>query len=159
MVLNEKKRARLAEVLALRQDAAAGAGASAPSAPPTNQVVPSPTPLAPIVAIPLAIVRASPTSAPLEKGKRVVEITSDDEDTMEGPCFKRRKAAVVVTSHSSFARCPASFRDHPPSASSPQGLPALWAVVKASLNLFLPPIFPWSFNRSLRASRGVLLMA
>jgi len=56
----------------------------------------------------------------------VVEIVShDDENTMEGPVFKRRWAAVAVTSHSSFARRPASFRDHPLSASSHQGFFAL----------------------------------
>jgi len=74
----------------------------------------------------LATVRASPTPIPLEKGKRVVEIVSDDEeDTMEGPVFKRLKAATTTTSHSSSVRRPASFRDHPPSASSPQGRLAL----------------------------------
>jgi len=52
MVLNEEKRARLAEVLALREEDVADVGASAPSAPPTNQVVPSSPPSAPITAIP-----------------------------------------------------------------------------------------------------------
>jgi len=122
MVLNKEKRARLAEVLALHEEAVADVGASAPSAPPTNQAVPSPTPSAPLAAVPLATVRASPTPAPLEKGKGVVEIVFDDEeDTMEGPVFKRCKVAIAAISHSSSARHLASFRDHPPSASSPQG--------------------------------------
>jgi len=44
---------------------------------------------------------------------------------MEGPDFKRRRVAVAATSHSSSTRRPASFRDHPPSASFPQGVLAL----------------------------------
>jgi len=135
MVLNAEKRARLAEVLSLRDDAAAGAGASAPTAPLATQTIPAPpstqtTPVpassAPITAIPLATAKASPPLAPLEKGKGVVHISSDDEeDTMEGPVFKRRKVATVATSHSSSARHSASFRDHPLSASSPRGPLAL----------------------------------
>jgi len=69
MVLNEEKRAILVEVLALRQDVAANAGASVPSTPPTNQDVPSPTPSAPIAVVPLATVRASPTPAPLRRAR------------------------------------------------------------------------------------------
>jgi len=123
MVLNEEKRVKLVEVLALREEAIADVGASTLLVQPTNQAVPSPTPSAPLAVVPLATVRASPMSCPLEKGKGVVEIVSDDEeDTTEGPIFKRRKAATATTSHSSSARRPASFRDHPPSASSPQVL-------------------------------------
>jgi len=63
---------------------------------------------------------------PIEKNKRVVLITSDDdEDTMEGPAFKMRKTTMVATSHSFSARCPASLRDNPPSASSPPNFLAL----------------------------------
>jgi len=68
---------------------------------------------------------ASPPPAPLEKNKGVVLITSDDdEDTMEGPVFTRRKITTIATSHSSSARRPASLRDNPPST-SPQNLLAL----------------------------------
>jgi len=126
MVLNAEKRARLAEVLSIRDDAAAGAGASAPPAPPATQTTPAPASSAPIAAIPLATVRASPPPTPLEKNKGVVLITSEDEeDTMDGPVFKRRKAATAATSHSSCARRLASLRDYPPSVSSPQGPLAL----------------------------------
>jgi len=65
MVLNAEKRERLAEVLALRDVAVAGAGASTPTAPPIPQTVHAPAPSAPIAAIPLATVGASPTPAPL----------------------------------------------------------------------------------------------
>jgi len=44
---------------------------------------------------------------------------------MEGPILKRRRAAVAATSHSTSVSRPASFSEHPPSASSPQGLFAL----------------------------------
>jgi len=56
----------------------------------------------------------------------VVLIASDDEeDTMEGSVFKRRKTTLVATSYSSSARCPASLRDNPLSVSSPHNLLAL----------------------------------
>ena len=144
MMFNAEKRARVAEVLSIHDDTAAVAGASASPAPLATQTTPVPlstqaTPAtpstqvtlalassAPIVAIPLATVRASLPPAPLKKGKGVVLIASDDEeDTMEGPAFKRRKAAKAATSHSSLAGRPASFRDNPPSSSSPQGPLAL----------------------------------
>jgi len=118
-VLSKEKRARLAEVMALREEAAIGVGASAPSAPNVVLAAPSLAPSAPLVAVPLAAVTASPPPAPLEKGKRVVEIVSDDDaDTMEGPTFKRRSVVVAATSHSSSSRRFSSFRDHPPSTSS-----------------------------------------
>jgi len=62
MVLNEEKRARLADALARRQGALGGTGASDPSAPiDSTQAAPTPTPYAPIATIPLATARASPT--------------------------------------------------------------------------------------------------
>ena len=87
---------------------------------------PVPASSAPIAAIPLATVRASPPPAPIQKVKGVVHIASDDkEDTMEASVFKRHKVATEATSHSSSARRAASFRDNPPSASSPRGPLAL----------------------------------
>jgi len=65
MVLNEEKRARLADALARRQGALGATGASAPSVPIFALVAPSPTLFAPIVAVPLVVVRASPATAPL----------------------------------------------------------------------------------------------
>jgi len=153
MVLNVEKRARLAEVLSVRDNATAKAGASARSASPASpnaplapsiqttptpaspqatpapaspQATPAPTSQVPIAAVPLATARASPPPSPLEKNKGGVLITSDDdEDTMEGPAFKRRKTTMVATSHSSSARRPASLRDNPPSSTSPPNLLAL----------------------------------
>ena len=135
MVFNTEKRASLVEVLSIPDDVATAVSASAPPAPPATQTTPAPpsteaTPAsassAPIAAIPLAAVRASPPPAPLEKGKGVVLIASDDEeDTMEAPVFKRRKAATAATSYCSSTRRLASFRDNPSSASSPLGPLAL----------------------------------
>ena len=55
----------------------------------------------------------------------VLIASDDDEDTVEGPAFKRWKTTMVATSHSSSVRRPASLRDNPPSASSPPNLLAL----------------------------------
>jgi len=50
----------------------------------------------------------------------VVLIPSDeDEDSVDGPVFKRRTTTAVATSHSSSDRRLASLRDNPSSASSP----------------------------------------
>jgi len=39
--------------------------------------------------MPLALVETATSSTPLDKGKRVVEVTSDDdEDSFEGQVFK-----------------------------------------------------------------------
>ena len=48
----------------------------------------------PIAAVPLAVA-SSPAPTPLDKGKRVLEIISDDEDSDGVAPFKRRKAARV----------------------------------------------------------------
>jgi len=138
-MLNEEKRARLAKVLALCEEAAAGLGAStlAPNIAPT---APSPAPSTPLNVVPLAFVGASPTPAPLDVVplaatgasstpaplKGVVAIVSDDEaNTTDGLVFKKRRGAVAAISRSSSVRHPASLKDHPPSASSPQSLFAL----------------------------------
>ena len=71
MVLNAEKRARLADVLSLRDDVAAGVGASAPTAPPATQTTLVPASSAPITAIPLAAVKASPPPALSSKDARL----------------------------------------------------------------------------------------
>jgi len=118
MVLNKEKRASLTNVVARRPGAPRVASASPPPAPISTAAAPSPTPFAPIAAVPLTAVQASPAPTLLEKGKGVVEIESD-EDSAEGSVFKRRRAMVAATSHSTTADRPASFKEHPPSASSP----------------------------------------
>jgi len=42
-------------------------------------------------------VASSPAPAPLDKGKRVLEVISDDEDYSGGIVFKRRRAARAPT--------------------------------------------------------------
>ena len=54
-----------------------------------------------------------------EKGKRVLEILSDDEDSDGGLVFKRRRAARVPTPPATSPQGGNSLRDNPPSASSP----------------------------------------
>jgi len=127
MVLNEEKWARLAEVLALREEATTGAGAPALSTPnialaTIAPAAPSSALSTPLDVVPLAAAGASSTQAPL---KRVVEIVSDDEaDTTDGLVFKKRRVAVAAISHSSSARHPASLRDHPQCLIPPEPLRA-----------------------------------
>jgi len=72
--------------------------------------------------MPLALVEVVPSSAPLDKGKRVVEVVSDDEDSAEGQVFKRQRtqhAPQTVTSATSSSHGAESLREDPPSATSP----------------------------------------
>jgi len=70
--------------------------------------------------VPLALVETTATSVPLDKGKGVVVLPSDDEeDSAEGQVFKRRRTAKVITSTSSSNHSADSLREHPPSATSP----------------------------------------
>ena len=69
--------------------------------------------------MPIAMVETATAPAPLDKGKGVVMIPSeDDEDTEDGQVFKRRRTNKVVTSHSSSNHGAESLREHPPSATS-----------------------------------------
>jgi len=134
MVLNEEKRAKLADVLALREEGATGAGAST-LAPNIAPAAPSPAPSAPLNVVPLAAAGASPTPAPLDVVplaaagasstpvplKQVVEIVSDDDaDTTNDLVFKKRRMAIAAISHSSSIGRPASLRDHPPAPHPPK---------------------------------------
>lgn len=57
------------------------------------------------------------STSPLDKGKGVVIVpSSDEEDTAEGPIFKRRRTTTVATSHSTSNKNAESLREHPPSA-------------------------------------------
>ncbi|XP_068476882.1 eisosome protein 1-like [Phaseolus vulgaris] len=91
---------------------------------PTTQASPHPLPSSPppIVVVPLALVEVGASSAPLEKGKRVVEVVSDDEDSTERQVFKRQRtqhAPQMVTSATSSSHRAESLREDPPSATSP----------------------------------------
>ena len=61
------------------------------------------------------MVETATTPAPLDKGKGVVVIPSeDDEDTKDGQVLKRRRTNKVVTSHSSSNHGAESRREHRP---------------------------------------------
>jgi len=65
------------------------------------------------------MVETATTPAPLDKGKGVVVVPSeDDEDIEDGQVFKRRKTNKVVSSHSSSNLDVEPLREHPPSATS-----------------------------------------
>jgi len=115
MVLNKEKRAKLADALTRRQGVSGAVGTCAPHALVSAAAVPSPTPSIPIAAVPFAAAQASPALPPREK--RVVEIESD-ENSADGPVFKRRRPTTKTTSHSSTA----SLWGQPPNASSPSSL-------------------------------------
>ena len=66
--------------------------------------------------------RGGYSSAPLDKGKRVVEVVSDDEDSAEGQVFKRQRtqhAPQMVASATSSSHGAESLREDPSSATSP----------------------------------------
>ena len=67
---------------------------SSPHSPEALQTLGSPLP---ITAVPLAAA-SSPAPTPLDKGKRVLEILSDDEDSEGVAPFKRRKSCLLYTS-------------------------------------------------------------
>ena len=103
MVLNVEKRKMLAEAASKLKN---GVGPS--NAPP------APTP---------ATSPSASTPADLRQ-KGVVEATaSEDEDTCTGLVFKRKRGVdVTVSAHSVSDGCAPSFRENPPSASSPRDL-------------------------------------
>ena len=106
-------------------------GPSSPSShsPEALQTLGSPPPIA---TVPLAVA-SSPAPTPLDKGKRVLEIISDDEDSDGVAPFKRRKAARVPILPAASPQGGGSFRDNPPSATS---LPP--TMVHRQRSLFLP---------------------
>jgi len=95
---------------------AAPLGSSSPS-PHSPEALQTPGSPPPIAALPLAVA-SSPAPTPLDKGKRVLEIISDDEDSDGVAPFKRRKATRVPLSSAASPQGGNSFRDNPPSATS-----------------------------------------
>ena len=144
--MDASKRMVLAKAMKAARAAKAGAS-SAPAAvpnpsstlplpPPTTTEAPlgssSPSPHSPqplqtpgspphIAAIPL-VVASSSAPTPLDKGKRVLEIISDDEDSDGVAPFKRRKAARVPVPSAASPQGGNSFRDNlSPSHNGPRG--------------------------------------
>jgi len=109
MVLNAEKRNKLVELVTHRKVALADAGTSAPASTPP----------------PAASAPNSPVPAPVDNRRKgvVVATGSKDEDTCTGLIFKRQRVDdVVAPSHSASDGHAPSFRDNPPSASSPREL-------------------------------------
>ncbi|XP_068475009.1 uncharacterized protein [Phaseolus vulgaris] len=140
--MDASKRMMLAKAIKVARAAKAGASSAPaadpnppstlPSPPPTPTEAPlgssSPSPHSPealqtpgspllIPAVPLAVA-SSPAPTPLDKGKRVLEIISDDEDSDGVAPFKRRKSARVPLLLAASPQGEDSFRDNPPSATS-----------------------------------------
>ena len=95
-----------------------------PTSPHTAQTTNSPHTLQtpnsppPIVAVPLVVAHTS-TPAPLDKGKGILVVPSDDEGSGEGQVLKRRRTNRVISSRSASPQRGGSLRDNPPSATSP----------------------------------------
>jgi len=74
--------------------------------------------------VPLALTETPAKPAPIDKGKGVVVVPSEDEeDSAEGQVFKRRRTSratpQVATSTTSSSHRVESLRENPPSATSP----------------------------------------
>ena len=90
---------------------------SSPSSPHSPEALQTPSSPLPIAAVPLAAA-SSPAPTPLDKGKRVLEILSDDEDSEGVAPFKRRKSARVPLLLEASSQGGNPFMDDPPSATS-----------------------------------------
>ena len=86
--------------------------------PPSPQTCQTPSSPPPIATVPLV---AASTHAPArpDKGKRVLEINSDNEDSGSPLVFKKRRPARVPTLPATSPGGRNSLRDDPPSATSP----------------------------------------
>jgi len=151
-MLGKEKCKRFAKVLGTFGKAnSGGAGASTSPAPeagaanslappaqsaqelPSPQNLPTPTSTLPIEAIPLAMVGTASPPTPLDKGKGVVVVPSnEEEDTVEGPVFKRRRTTMVATSHSTSHKDAPPPREDPPSALTPPNYMALGEGAKTN---------------------------
>jgi len=90
---------------------------SPPSSPQSLAALQTPSSPLPIAAVPLAAA-SSPAPTPLDKGKRVLEIILDDEDSEGVAPFKRRKSARVPLLLETSPQGGNPFMDDPPSATS-----------------------------------------
>jgi len=112
MVLDTEKKRKLGELVARRKDALADASTSTPAG------TPPPATSTPI----------SPEPTPIDQRQKGVEeaTASEYENTCIGLVFKRKRTAdVVAPSLSASDGHAPSFRENPPSASSPRDLMVL----------------------------------
>jgi len=122
---------------------------------PTNPTTPTSPRPPPIAAVPLAQVEAGASSAPLDKGKQVVEVVSDYEDSAEGQVFKRKRtqhAPQIAASATSSSHGAESLREDPPSATSPPQSVHQERGCEAEPVVVLPPApeIPLPMQESLR---------
>jgi len=104
MGFNKDKKKKLADLLAKRRAAAAGVGTSTPGDPaPLTTFVPHPNEPTPVD----------------DRQKGVVAVDLDDEETCTGLVFKRQRVGEAIASFPSASGGTPTFRDNPPSASSP----------------------------------------
>jgi len=110
MGFNKDKKKKLVELLAKRKTAAAGVGTSSLTTPPPSAIsAPNTTKPAPV--------------DNRQKGVVAVAVDSEDEDTCTSLVFKRQRVGeAVAPSHSASGGLTPTFRDNPPSGSSPRHL-------------------------------------
>jgi len=109
--------------------------------------------------MPPALVEVATSSAPLDKGKRVVEVVSDDEDSTGGQVFKRQRtqhALQIVTSATSSSHGAESLREDPPNTTSPPQAMNLEGGVEAEPTTVPPPVpeLPLPMQDSLKGFLG-----
>ena len=108
MGFNKDKKKKLVDLLAKRRAAAAGVCTSTPTSPPPSATFAPNT--------------TEPTHVD-DRQKGVVAIDSEDEDTCTSLFYKRQRVGeTVAPSHSASGGLTATFRNNPPSASSPHHL-------------------------------------
>jgi len=106
--------------------------------------------------MPLVLAEAAAPSAPLDKGKGVVEVVSDDEESVEGQVFKRQRtthhAPQQVASATSSSHGAESLREDPTSITSPPQPIDLEGGVEAEPTTVPPPApeLPLPMQHSLR---------
>jgi len=110
--------------------------------------------------MPLALVETATSSTPLNKGKRVMVVPSDDEDSAEGQVFKRQRttqhAPQTATSATSSSHGAESLRENPPSANSTAQPMALEGGTEPEPTFVPPPApeLPLPMQDSLRCFLG-----
>jgi len=95
----------------------------------------------PIAAVPLAVANTPPT-APLDKGKKVLTISSEDEDLDVRPAYKRRRTNRIVYSRSPSPPHGGSLMNNPPSTTSPSPFPSPQTVQEEGVVEFVPLPIP-----------------
>jgi len=107
---------------------------------------------------------SAPAPAYLRQKGMVEATASEDEDTCTGLVFKRKRGAdVAVSMHSLPDGCAPSFRENPPSASSPRDLVVHEGRGRMSLGRFLECLpllnYPPSSRRFSKPSKAGKWMA